>query len=267
MNIKLKKRLGQNFLIDQNIQRKIISCCGFQKNEAVLEIGSGSGIMTKLICEQAGLVYALEIDPGLCEILKHNLQNAGNVAILNRDILKLDLNEYFSNIKNSLKIFGNIPYYISSPIIEHLIKYRNKIDCIFMTVQKEFAGRVSASPGSKEYGSLSCFVQYYLEPEIMFSISRNCFKPVPKVDSSLLKLKVRKECAVKVKDEKFFFGLIRAGFNKRRKTLRSSLSEILPRQELENFFNKYGINKNIRPENLSLLDFANLANDAYNVHI
>lgn len=266
MNIKPKKRLGQNFLIDPNIQRKIISYCGFQKTDVVLEIGSGLGVMTKPIYEQAGFVYALEIDSGLCDILKHNLQNLDNLIILNQDILKLDFNEYFSKFKNSLKVFGNIPYYISSPIIEHLINFRGKIDSIFITVQKEFASRVVASAGSKAYGALSCFVQYYLEPEIMFTISRNCFRPAPKVDSSFLKMKVRRECAVSVKDEKFFFALIRAGFNKRRKTLRSSLSEIIPKQELEKFFNKYSINKNIRPENLSLSDFACLANDAYTTH-
>ncbi len=266
MNIRPKKHLGQNFLIDPNIQRRILSYCGFQKTDIILEIGSGSGIMTKPISEQAGFVYALEIDPDLCSILKHNFQNLDKVNVLNQDILKFNFNGYFSNLKKRLKIFGNIPYYISSPIIEHLIKYRDKIDSIFITVQKEFANRAVAVAGSKKYGSLSCFVQYYLEPEIMFSISRNCFSPAPKVDSSLLKMKVRKEYAVNVEDENFFFALIRAGFNKRRKTLRNSIGEIIPKQELENFFKKYGINKNIRPENLSLSDFANLANYAYTLH-
>ncbi len=259
MNIRLKKRLGQNFLIDPNIQRKIFMYCGFKKTDIILEIGSGSGIMTKPISEQAGFVYALEIDPDLCEILKRNLQNLDNVTVLNQDILKFDFNTYFANLKNRLKIFGNIPYYISSPIIEYLLNYKDKIESIFITVQKEFAKRVVAPAGSKRYGSLSCFVQYYLEPEIMFSISRNCFSPAPKVDSSLLKMKVRQAYAVNVEDEKLFFALIRAGFNKRRKTLRNSLSEIIPKEKLEKFFIKYGINKNIRPENLSLSDFANLA--------
>lgn len=262
MNIRPKKRLGQNFLIDPNIQKKIISSCGFQKTDTILEIGAGSGIMTKPISEHAGFVYALEIDTDLCEILKSNLQDLDNVTVLNQDILTMDFSQYFANFKNSLKIFGNIPYYISSPIIEHLVKHKDKIDSIFITVQKEFAKRIVASAGSKEYGSLSCFVQYYLKPEIMFSISRNCFRPAPKVDSSLLKMKVRKEYAVKVTDEKLFFALIRAGFNKRRKTLKNSLAEIIPKQELELFLKKSNINKNIRAEKLSLPDFANLANFA-----
>lgn len=260
MNIKPKKRLGQNFLIDPNIQRKIIASCGFKKTDIVLEIGSGTGIMTKPISQQAGFVYALEIDPDLCDILKRNLQNFNNTEIINQDILKLDFSKHFTNLKSGLKIFGNIPYYISSPIIEHLIKHSAQIECIFITVQKEFAKRVVSAAGSKEYGSLSCFVQYYLEPEIMFSISRNCFCPAPKVDSSFIKMNVRGSKAVNVEDENLFFALIRAGFNKRRKTLSNSLNEIIPKQQLQYFFNEYNINKNIRPENLSLSDFANLAN-------
>lgn len=266
MNARPKKRLGQNFLIDPNIQKKITAACGFKKTDIILEIGSGAGQMTKPISEQAGFVYALEIDHDLCGILKRNLHNLDNVTIINQDILKLDFNAYFANIKNRIKIFGNIPYYISSPIIEHIIKYRDKIEVIFITVQKEFAGRMAASAGTKQYGSLSCFVQYYLEPKIMFSISRNCFCPAPNVDSSFLKMAVREKAAVAVKDEKLFFAIIRAGFNKRRKTLRNSLSEILNKRELEYFFEEYGINKNIRPENLSLPDFANLANYAYTLH-
>lgn len=260
MNIKLKKRWGQNFLIDPNIQRKIIASCGFKKNDTVLEIGAGTGIMTKPISEQAGFVYALEIDPNLCGILKGNLQNFNNTEIINQDILQLDFSRQFTNLKSGLKIFGNIPYYISSPIIAYLIKHSLQIDCIFLTVQKEFAKRIAAAAGSKEYGALSCFAQYYLKPEIMFTISRNCFFPAPKVDSAFLKMHVREKKLVKVEDENLFFALIRAGFNKRRKTLRSSLSEIIPKQELQNFFNAYNININIRPENLSLPDFANLAN-------
>ncbi len=260
MNVRPKKRLGQHFLIDQSIQRKMIAACGFEKTDTVLEIGSGTGIMTKPISEHAGFVYALEIDPDLCGILKSNLENSNNTEIINQDILKLDFSKYPANFKSGLKIFGNIPYYISSPIIEHLVKHSAQIDCIFITVQKEFAKRVVSAAGSKEYGSLSCFVQYYMEPEIMFSISRNCFCPAPKVDSAFIKMKPRRAKAVNVEDENLFFALIRAGFNKRRKTLSSSLGEIIPKQQLLHFFNAYSINKNIRPENLSLLDFANLAN-------
>lgn len=267
MNIRPKKHLGQNFLIDKNIQKKIIAACGLKKTDMILEVGSGTGEITVPICERAGFVYALEIDSNLCGILQHNLRDFDNVKVINQDILKLDFNAYFGNLKNRFKIVGNIPYYISSPLIEYFIKYKNNIDSIFITVQKEFARRVAASAGSKEYGSLSCFAQYYLEPSIMFSISRHCFNPVPKVDSCLLRIKVREESPVRVNDETLFFALIRAGFNKRRKTLRNSLCEIIPKQRLEYFLKEYGIDKNIRPEKLSLSDFASLANYACRGHV
>ncbi len=262
MNIRPKKYLGQNFLIDQNIQKKIIASCGLKKTDIILEIGSGTGQMTKPLCEHAEFVYALEIDPDLCKVLKCNLQNFNNVTILNQDILKLNFSAYFSNLKKRLKIFGNIPYYISSPIIEHLIKCKDKIDVIFITVQKEFANRIASCPGSKNYGSLSCFAQFYTEPSIIFSISKNCFRPVPKVDSCLLRLALRQENPVGIADEKMLFKVIRAGFNKRRKTLRNSLKDTISLGALENFFTEYGVNKNIRPEDLSLQDFAKLANCA-----
>lgn len=262
MNIRPKKYWGQNFLIDQNIQKKIISACGLKKTDIVLEIGSGTGQMTKPLCESAGFVYALEIDPDLCEALKLNLKNFDNIKILNHDILKLNIGAYFKNLKKTLKIFGNIPYYISSPIIEHLIKYKDRIDLIFITAQKEFAKRIASLPGSKNYGSLSCFAQFHTEPSIIFSISRNCFRPTPKVDSCLLRMAPRKGSPVEIADEKILFKIIRAGFNKRRKTLRNSLKDIISQGALENFFRQSGINKNIRPEDLSLKDFAKLANCA-----
>lgn len=262
MNIRPKKHWGQNFLIDQNIQKKIIASCGLKKTDIVLEIGSGTGQMTKPLCEHAGFVYALEIDPDLCRVLKLNLQNFNNIEILHHDILKLNFSAYFKNLKKRLKIFGNIPYYISSPIIEHLIKHKDKIDVIFITAQKEFAKRIASYPGSKNYGALSCFAQFYTEPSIIFSISKNCFRPVPKVDSCLLRIEPRRESPVEITDEKMLFKVIRAGFNKRRKTLRNSLEDIISQEALENFFTQYGINKNIRPEDLSLQDFAKLANCA-----
>ena len=182
MHIKPKKSLGQNFLVDKNIQKKIIVYLEIKPDDIILEIGAGRGELTNLIAKEAEKVYALEIDNSLCGILKENLKSYSNVEIINRDILKFNLRAYFRNLKQNLKVFGNIPYYISSPIIEHLFNYRNKIESIFITVQKEFAKRVTAIPGSKEYGSLSCFVQYYAKPKIIFNIKKASFFPVPKVD-------------------------------------------------------------------------------------
>jgi len=260
MHVKPKKGLGQNFLFDKNIQRKLVASYNLKAGDCVLEIGAGYGQLTKLIAHDAAFVYALEIDPELCKTLRDNIKGFTNIKIINQDILRFNLKRYFGRFKNKIKVVGNIPYYITTPIIEHLLKYRHKIESVFITVQKEFAKRIVANAGSKEYGSLSCFVQYHSIPKILFFIKKNSFSPRPKVDSCLLQLKIRGVPAVIVKDEKLFFKVIRASFNKRRKTLRNSLDDIVPFQKLHGFFKKYDIDVNIRPEDLTLKDFAHLAN-------
>jgi 16S rRNA (adenine1518-N6/adenine1519-N6)-dimethyltransferase len=259
MQIKPKRRLGQNFLVDANIQKKIIGALELRPTDVILEIGAGSGQLTGLIAQKAKKVYALEIDRNLCEILKDNLKGRLNVEIINCDILKFNLRAYFGQQKGKIKVVGNIPYYISSPIIEHLINYRKRISSIFITVQKEFAKRVIARAGSKDYGSFSCFVQYYMEPEIIFNIKKTCFRPAPKVDSSLLSMKIRRKPLLKKEQEEFFFKVVRAAFNKRRKTLRNSLHGIISLDKLRQFFVKFDIDINTRPEQLSREDFINLA--------
>jgi len=260
MRIKPKKNLGQNFLVDKNIQKKLIEAYNPKKTDRVLEIGAGYGELTKLIAENVDLVYALEIDRELFKILQDNTARQPNIKTINQDILKFNLNSYFKKTKGRIKVIGNIPYYITTPIIEHLFKYRNKIETIFLTVQKEFGRRIAAGPGSKEYGSFSCFVQFYAIPKIIFSIKSGCFFPPPKVDSCVLELKIRQEAAVKVNNKKLFFKVIRSSFNKRRKTLKNSLKGIIATDGLIKFFTRYNIDKNIRPEELSLDDFARLVN-------
>lgn len=258
MYFKPKKSLGQNFLIDKNIQRKIIRVCGFNRQDIILEIGAGRGELTQLIAKEVKQVYALEIDRRLSEILKDNLRDYVNAEIICQDILKFDLESLFAEQK--LKVIGNIPYYITTPIIEHLLRYRDKIDSIFLTVQKELAERITVGCGSKQYSAFSCFLQYYTLPELLFSIKNNCFKPVPKVDSCFLKLKLREKPAVEVENEVLLFTIIRTAFNQRRKILRNSLKEIIPQDNLENFFAAFKISPNIRPEQLKLQDFADLVN-------
>ena len=261
MRLKPKKSLGQNFLSDKNILAKIINACGLTPEDTVLEIGSGRGELTKFIAPRVKHLTALEIDTSLCEQLEGSLKEYKNSEIINCDVLKFNFKKYFRSAKiKRLKVIGNIPYYISTPIIEELLKHRKKIEVVFFTVQKEFADRIAARPGSKTFGSLSCFIQYYAEPEKLFLIKRNSFFPSPKVDSCLLRLKIRNKPTIKVRDEKFFFSIIRAAFNKRRKTLRNSLKDIYPSEKLTQFFVKYSITPNTRPECLSLEDFANLSN-------
>lgn len=259
MHIKPKKNLGQNFLFDKNVQRKIIAACEFAPSDTVLEIGAGNGEMTALILEKVKKLYTLEIDSRLIEKLTQDFKDRPNVKIIKQDILKFNLGRYFSKEKK-IKVFGNIPYYITTPIIERLISCRKIIDTIFITVQKEFAQRVLAHKGAKSYGSLSCFLQYYTDPCLLFIIKRGSFFPSPKVDSALLKLKVKPETALALKKEEALFRIIRAAFNQRRKILKNSLKGIVSANRLGAFFEHYRLSPNARAENLSLADFIELTN-------
>lgn len=265
MRIQPKKSLGQNFLVDQNIRRKIIDSLELKDTDIILEIGAGRGELTALIAPKVAKIYALEIDRRLQTSLAGSLSGCVNSEIINQDILKFDLGRFCleKKIEKKLKVFGNIPYYISSPIIERLLKHSKWISEIFITVQKEFARRVAASPGKKDFGSFSCFTQYYALPQILFDISRNCFKPSPKVDSSFLKLKIREARAVSVEDETLFFRIIRGAFGKRRKILGNSLSGIVSAPALREFFAKTSLEAKTRPERLTLENFALLANLQY----
>lgn len=260
MLAKPKKSLGQNFLIDKNIRKKIIDACGLTRRDCVLEIGAGRGELTSLIAQYASSVYALEIDSALSRHLEDGLRDYANTKIINENFLNFNLPEYFGESQNKIKVIGNIPYYISSPIIERLLKFKDKIEVIFLTVQKEFGIRLAAPPGSKDYGSFSCFVQYHAVPKILFSIKRTSFYPAPKIDSCFLKMDIRSAPAVKVEDEEYLFKVIRASFNKRRKILKNSLKGIISEERLKLFFERYKISPNIRCEDLSLDDFAGLIN-------
>ncbi|MGA2775059.1 MAG: 16S rRNA (adenine(1518)-N(6)/adenine(1519)-N(6))-dimethyltransferase RsmA [Candidatus Omnitrophota bacterium] len=257
MHIKPKKSLGQNFLVDRNIREKIVNSCGLRADDIVLEIGAGRGELTRLIAEKVKSVYTLEIDKRLYVNLALEFKDRSNIKFINADILRFDLSKI--KIGNSkLKVIGNIPYYISSPIIEHLFKYKKIISDIFLTVQKEFAERANSLPGTKKYGSFSCFVWYYSCPEILFNISKNCFRPQPKVDSAFLHLSMREAVLVKADDENALFKIIRAAFNKRRKTLRNSLEGVVGESPLNEFFTRKKLDKNTRPEQLSLEDFVDI---------
>ncbi len=259
MHIKSKKRLGQNFLVDQNALKKIISACDIGSSDIVLEIGAGKGGLTERLAAKADKVVALELDLELCEYLENKFKGRANIVILNKDILKFDIGKYFAKTKNKIRVIGNIPYYITSLIIESLFKYRNKISSVYLTVQKEFAERIAASPGSKAYGAFSCFVQFYADPKILFHIKKGSFYPMPKVDSSFLRICIRQESPCEVKDVNLFFKIIRFAFNQRRKTLRNSLKGVVSAKELDSFFATHNISANTRPEDLGLEYFAALA--------
>ncbi|MFC1805271.1 16S rRNA (adenine(1518)-N(6)/adenine(1519)-N(6))-dimethyltransferase RsmA [Candidatus Omnitrophota bacterium] len=255
---KPKKRLGQNFLIDANIRSKIVDACGLKKSDTVLEIGAGRGELTCALAERVACVYAVELDHRLHADFQSRFNKQKNVNLIRHDILELDLLRMLGAGKKKIKVIGNIPYYITTAIITHLLEFREMIDTIFISVQKEFAERITASSGSKVYGSFSCFINYYFLPQILFHIKKSSFRPAPKVDSSFLSLKVRKEPAVKCSNPQLLFKIIRTAFNQRRKTLRNSLKEAIPKEKLEGFMQEYGIDPNTRPERLSLQDFSRL---------
>ena len=268
MRIKPKKRLGQNFIHDKNILSKIVASLDLAPSDTILEIGGGSGELTCMIAPLVHKVSSLEIDPGLCALARKNLQAYRTLEVINRDILKFDIRQITDRLNSTagpggnegkrtrIKVVGNIPYYISTPIIQHLLHFTDSIDVIFLTVQKEFAERMCATHGSKTYGSLSCFVQYYLDPKILFIISNSCFYPKPKVDSAFVRLGVKPELPFSESSgEKLFFAIVRTAFMQRRKVLRNSLDGLIPWEILRAFFEARTLSHRLRPENLSLEDF------------
>lgn len=257
-NIKPNKKLGQNFLIDKNIQEKIIDAIAPDKKDVVLEIGPGLAALTEELCKRSNKVTAVEKDKRLCEFLRSELGVLDNLDLICGDILRYNFHELG---RCQLKIVGNLPYYISSPILIHLLNNRNFIDSIFMTVQKEFGERLVAKPGSKIYGSISCFAQFYSEPVALFTIKKGSFYPQPKVDSCFLKISIRKK-PLYLTDEEKLFKIIRICFSKRRKMISSSLyasSVFASKEKMLDRLRAAGIDPAQRPETVSLEQFASLA--------
>lgn len=256
------KRFGENYLIDSNIKDKMIGAAGISKKDIVLEVGPGMGALTIDLAKTCAEVYAVEKDPKAFGILKDLMKDDfPNVKLFNEDILKFDMSEIASNGK--IKMVGNLPYYITTPIIEYLIERRNVIHSAIITVQREVANRLLAKPGTADYSSVSCFVQYYCSAQYIHTVKRTSFYPVPEVDSSIIKLDILIEPAVKVGDEKLFFRIIRGAFNQRRKSILNSLSreEVLgmPKEKLAALFTTVGIDPSARPETLSLEAFAKIS--------
>ncbi|MDD4956709.1 MAG: 16S rRNA (adenine(1518)-N(6)/adenine(1519)-N(6))-dimethyltransferase RsmA [Candidatus Omnitrophica bacterium] len=255
------KSLGQNFLVDNNVKEKIISLLPYSGEDTVVEIGPGFGSMTFSLARSCRRLVAVEKDARICGLMAPMFREVGNIDLVSRDILKTDIAEIASGGK--VHVYGNIPYYISSPIIEHLISNRDHIKRIYLMVQEEFADRIVAPPGSRTYGSLSCFVQFYTKPAKVMRISRNCFSPRPKVDSALLEMDIPASPRVGTKDETTMFCLIRKAFSQRRKKMINPLSGWkeagLSRVEWENIFHECGIDPGNRAEHLSLEEFARIS--------
>lgn len=255
-----KKSLGQNFLIDKNFVDKIVDAADI-KAQNVLEIGPGIGTITYEMAKIAKKVVAIEIDQTLIPILKENLSEFENAKVIKQDILKTDLKGLVDNEFNgeSFKVVSNLPYYITTPIIEMLITTGLPCDDMTIMVQKEVAERMVASESDKEYSSLSVFIKFYTEAKVIANLPKSVFIPQPKIDSTILNLKLR------IYDENvnqdLLFKLIRAGFNKRRKTILNSMSDVVEKDKLKEAFAKVDLKENLRAENLSIDDFINLTNE------
>ena len=265
-NFSFQKKFGQNFLIDTHVLDKIIASAEITKEDMVLEIGPGIGTMTQYLACAARKVVAVEIDNSLIPILKDTLKDYDNIRIINDDVMKLDLAALAKeeNGGKPIKVVANPPYYITTPIIMGLFENHVPVESITVMIQKEVAERMQVGPGTKEYGALSLAVQYYAKPYIVANVPPNCFMPRPKVSSAVIRLTKLKEPPVQVKDERLMFGIIRASFNQRRKTLVNGLSNSaelnLSKEEAIQAVESLGKGVSIRGEALSLEEFAKIAN-------
>ena len=265
-NFNFRKNYGQNFLIDDHILTKIVDAAEITKEDCVLEIGPGIGTMTQYLCERAGKVIAVEIDNSLIPILNDTLSEYDNVTILNKDILKVNIRALAEeeNGGRPIKVVANLPYYITTPIVMGLFESHVPLASITVMVQKEVAERMQTGPGSKDYGALSLAVAYYSKAEVVSVVSPNCFIPKPKVESSVIRMKVHEKSPVEVTDEAFLFAVIRATFNQRRKTLVNALSNAsLPgvtKEKVREVLLKMGKSETVRGETFTLEEFASLSN-------
>ena len=263
-----QKKFGQNFLIDTHVLDKIIQAAGVTKEDMVLEIGPGIGTMTQYLAEAAGRVIAVEIDGSLIPILKETLADYDNITLIHDDILKVDIRALAEKYNGGrpIKVVANLPYYITTPIIMGLFEKHVPLASVTVMVQKEVAERMQAGPGSKDYGALSLAVQYYAEPYVAANVPPNCFLPRPGVGSAVIRLRVHEEPPVKAENEALLFGVIRASFNQRRKTLQNGLAHVpelgISKETTVRMLSEMGLSGSIRGEAMTLEQFAEFTNRA-----
>lgn len=260
------KKLGQNFLYDPNMIARILRSIAVSREETVVEVGPGPGALTEGLLQSAGEVWGVELDKGFSEYLKERFSDLRNFHLVHGDILRWALppQSALSPLggegegEGKFVLAGNLPYQISSPFLEWLVQNRHRISRAFITVQLEFAKRMTAQLGAHEGSSLSCFVQMYAKPEILFKIPRTVFYPSPEVDSAFVKLVFLEEPAIPVKDERVFREFIRKGFSHRRKTLANALHQELgiPREEIVHLLAGLRVVPDIRAERLTLQQWA-----------
>ena len=265
-HITANKKLGQNFLINDEVINGIVEASNIQKEDLVIEIGPGLGTLTSELLENAGKVIAIELDENMLPILNDRFKLYDNFELLNEDVLKVDLNKLISENMGGLskaKVVANLPYYITTPIIMKLLEDKLNIESITVMVQKEVADRITAKPGDKLSGSITYSVDYYAEAEKIVFVDKSSFIPEPEVDSEVIKLQIREEPKVHVENEELFFKVIKASFMQRRKTLLNGLSNsgiIKDKESLKKILQKLGLSVDIRGEKLTIEQFAELSN-------
>jgi 16S rRNA (adenine1518-N6/adenine1519-N6)-dimethyltransferase len=263
-HLSISRRRGQNFLVDETIRERIITAADVKPDEAVLEIGPGLGALTEELIKKAGYLCAVEKDIGFAAVLQKKFSGSAGLQIVSGDILKFNIERV---AEENIKVVGNLPYYISTPILGYLLEDNSdKISEIFITVQDEVGKRMLAHPGCKDYSALSLFIRYFTLPELLFSIPKRAFYPQPGVNSVFIHLAVLKQPPVKANNPQQLFKIIRACFNQRRKTILNSLTHKLGRIEkdrIHRLLQKTGIDLQSRPERLSLEEFAEIEEAFY----
>lgn len=258
-DIKMSKKLGQNFLIKRGIVDEIVHAAELTPGEPVLEVGPGIGTLTQGLAQSGADVTAIELDRRLLEVLDTTLASYDNVRIVHGDVLKLDVPAIMNH--KPFKVVANLPYYITTPIIMSLLESKLPIERLVVMVQKEVALRMVAQPGTKDYGALSVAVQYYTEPDIVLDVPPKSFLPAPAVTSSVIRCVLRDKPPVDVIDEKLFFRVVKAGFAQRRKTFANTMKTTgLSKDRIEELLEKANIDGQRRGETFTLQEFADIAN-------
>lgn len=266
---KFSKALGQNFLINPTVCPRMAEVCGADESTGVIEVGPGFGVLTAELAKKAKKVVSIELDERLLPVLDETLAEFNNVKIINADVLKVDLKKIIEEEFDGMKVAvcANLPYYITSPVIMHLLESRLPIENLTVMVQKEAAQRLCAPVGSREAGAVTVAVDYYSDAKKAFDVSAGSFMPAPKVDSSVIKLDIRKQPPVTLKDEKLFFRMVKAVFAQRRKTAANSISAgmSLPKEKVYAAIANAGYPETVRAESFTMEELAVLANSIYDV--
>lgn len=270
----LSKSLGQNFLVDKNIIDNIIEKSNICEEDLVIEIGPGIGVITSELCKASKYVVAIEIDKRLLPILDYTLRDFDNVEVINEDVLNVNMNMLIARLKSSnrdfqnIKVVGNLPYYITTPIIMKLLEEDLPLQSITVMMQKEVADRIEAKENTKARGALSVAVQYYSDVNKIVSVPKNVFMPPPKVDSTVLRLDIKNHSEIELKDRNTFFKVVKAGFGQRRKTLLNSLSSGLSmsKEDVSNLLKDCNIEEKRRAETLTMEEFGSIANKVYEIN-